>query len=170
MSAKCSPYLTTKARRIPRRSRIFRSCIFSAPDWTLNAHWLVPGRADARARHPQNFTADAAAAAAARWQSPDHCRVFDDARRAWYWHHFSTKSESPLEHPNSGKKASIRFDFRYRVDFFDSIRFANLINLPLLHWYSNSNDGELGEGPGGVSLRCGSFCAISVSIRQFPTS
>jgi len=53
-----------------------------------------------------------------------------------------------------------------------SIRFANLINLPLLHWYrySNSNDGEFGEGPGGVSLRCGSFCAISVSIRQFPTS
>ena len=27
---------------------------------------------------------------------------------------------------------SIRFDSRYRIDFFDSIRFANLINLPLL--------------------------------------
>ena len=65
---------------------------------------------------------------------------------------------------------SIRFDSRYRIDFFDSIRFANLINLPLLHWYSNSNDGEFGEKPGGVSLSCGSFCALSVSIRQFPTS
>jgi len=30
----------------------------------------------------------------------------------------------------------------------------------------NSNDGEFGEGPPGVFLRCGSFCAISVSIRQ----
>ena len=29
---------------------------------------------------------------------------------------------------------SIRFDFRYRIDFFDSIRFGNLINLPLVHW------------------------------------
>jgi len=41
-----------------------------------------------------------------------------------------------------------------------SIRFANLINLPLVHWYSNSSDGEFGEGPSGASLRCGSFCAI----------
>ena len=40
-----------------------------------------------------------------------------------------------LEHSNSGKKSfnSIRFDFRYRIDFFDSIRFGNLINLPLVH-------------------------------------
>jgi len=38
-----------------------------------------------------------------------------------------------VEHSNSGKKVSIRFDSRYRIDFFDSIRFANLINLPLLH-------------------------------------
>ena len=38
-----------------------------------------------------------------------------------------------LEHSNSGKKVSIRFDFRYRIDFFDSIRFGNLINLPLVH-------------------------------------
>ena len=67
------------------------------------------------------------------------------------WH-----SHCKVEHSNSGKKSSIRF--------------VNLINLPLLHWYSNSNDGECGEGPGRVSLRCGSFCAISVSIRQFPTS
>jgi len=28
---------------------------------------------------------------------------------------------------------SIRFDSRYRIDFFDSIRFGNLINLPLVH-------------------------------------
>ena len=44
----------------------------------------------------------------------------------------------------SGPKSfdSIWFDSRYRIDFFDSIWFANLINLPLLHWYSNSNDGE----------------------------
>ena len=40
-----------------------------------------------------------------------------------------------LEHSNSGKKSfdSIRSVSRYRIDFFDSIRFANLINLPLLH-------------------------------------
>jgi len=38
-----------------------------------------------------------------------------------------------VEHSNSGKKVTIRFDSRYRIDFFDSIRFANLINLPLLH-------------------------------------
>ena len=39
-----------------------------------------------------------------------------------------------------GRKSfdSIRFDSRYRIDFFDSIRFGNLINLPLVHWYSNS--------------------------------
>ena len=48
------------------------------------------------------------------------------------------------------------------TDRFDS---PNVINLPLVHGYSNSNDGEFGEGPGGVSL----LCAISVSIRQFPT-
>jgi len=59
---------------------------------------------------------------------------------------------------------SIRFDSHYRIDFFDSIRFANLINLPVVYWYSNSSAGEFGEGPGGVPLRCGSFCAISVSI------
>ena len=76
---------------------------------------------------------------------------------------------TPLEHSNSGKKS---FDSILATEsiFFDSIRFANLMKLPLLRWYSNSNDGEFGEGPGGVSLRCGSFCAISVSIRQFPTS
>ena len=34
----------------------------------------------------------------------------------------------------------------------------------------DDNDGEFGERLGGVSLRCGSFCAISVSIRQFATS
>ena len=42
---------------------------------------------------------------------------------------------SPVEHSNSGKKSFdlIRFDSRYRIDFFDSIRFANLIHLPLVH-------------------------------------
>jgi len=38
-----------------------------------------------------------------------------------------------VEHSNSGKKVSIRFDSRYRIDFFDSIQFGNLINLPLVH-------------------------------------
>ena len=41
-----------------------------------------------------------------------------------------------LEHSNSGEKSfdSIRFDSRYRIDFFlDSIPFGNLINLPLVH-------------------------------------
>jgi len=28
---------------------------------------------------------------------------------------------------------SIRFDSRYRIDFFDSIKFGNLINVPLVH-------------------------------------
>ena len=28
---------------------------------------------------------------------------------------------------------SIRFDYRYRIDFFDSIRFGDLINLPPLN-------------------------------------
>ena len=80
------------------------------------------------------------------------------------------RDEQAGEHSNSGEKVSIRFDSRYRIDFFHSIRIGNLINLPIVHWYSNSNDGEFGEEPGGVSLRYGSFCAISVSIRQFPTS
>jgi len=31
------------------------------------------------------------------------------------------------------KKVSIRFDSRYRIDLFDSIRLGNLINLPLVH-------------------------------------
>ena len=31
------------------------------------------------------------------------------------------------------KKVSIRFNSRYRIDFFYSIRFGNLINLPLVH-------------------------------------
>ena len=37
-----------------------------------------------------------------------------------------------VEHSNSGQKSydSIRFDSRYRIDFF---RFGNLINLPLVH-------------------------------------
>ena len=81
---------------------------------------------------------------------------------------FRFQSSMPSRAFQFGQKVSILFDSRYRIDFFDSIRFANLINLPLLHWYSNSNDGEFGEGPGGVFLRCGPFCAISVSIRQFP--
>ena len=57
--------------------------------------------------------------------------------------------------------------------FFDSIRQSDKFAACTLIWlvgYSDSNDGEFGEEPGGVSLRCGSFCAISVSIRQFPTS
>jgi len=36
-----------------------------------------------------------------------------------------------VEHSNSGKKS------------FDSIRFGNLINLPLVHWYSNSKLGVI---------------------------
>jgi len=38
-----------------------------------------------------------------------------------------------VDHSNKGKKVSIRFDSRYRINFFDSIRFGNLINLPLVH-------------------------------------
>ena len=48
-----------------------------------------------------------------------------------------------LEHSNSGKKVSIRFDSILATEsiFFDSIRFGNLINLPLVHLYSNSKLG-----------------------------
>ena len=56
----------------------------------------------------------------------DHFLVYilDDAKQTY-----------GVEYSNSGKKSfdSIRFDSRYRIDFFDSIRFDNLINLPLLH-------------------------------------
>jgi len=38
---------------------------------------------------------------------------------------------------------SILFDSCYRIDFFDSNRFGNLINLPLVHWYSNSKLGVI---------------------------
>ena len=37
---------------------------------------------------------------------------------------------------------SIRFSLPNRF-FFDSIRFGNLINLPLVHWYSNSKLGVI---------------------------
>jgi len=49
-----------------------------------------------------------------------------------------------LEHSNSAKKSfdSIRFSLPNRF-FFDSIRFGNLINLPLVHWYSNSKLGVI---------------------------
>ena len=36
-----------------------------------------------------------------------------------------------IEHSNSGQKS------------FDSIRFGNLINLPLVHWYLNSKLGVI---------------------------
>jgi len=39
--------------------------------------------------------------------------------------------------------------FQFWSKSFDAIRFGNLINLP-------DTDGEFGEGPGGVSLSCGS--------------
>ena len=53
----------------------------------------------------------------------------------------SLTSRGGVKHFNSGKKKlSIRFDFRYRIDFF-SIRFGNLINLMLVHRYSNSKLG-----------------------------
>ena len=65
-----------------------------------------------------------------------------------------------LEHSNSGKKDSI-----LATESIFSIRFASLINLPLLHWYrySNSNDGEFGEGPGGVSTLWFIPCHISIN-------
>ena len=55
---------------------------------------------------------------------------------------------------------SIRFDSRYRIDFFDSIRFASLINLPLLHWYSNSNDGEFGHGGLAKGLAASHYAVV----------
>jgi len=47
--------------------------------------------------------------------------------------HNDVQTLSVVEHSNSGKKVLIRFDSRCRIDFFDSIRFGNLINLPLVH-------------------------------------
>jgi len=56
----------------------------------------------------------------------DHFLVYilDDAKQTY-----------GVEYSNSGKKVSIRFDSILATEsiFFDSIRFANLINLPLLH-------------------------------------
>jgi len=50
----------------------------------------------------------------------------------------------PLEHSNSGeKKVSIRFDSILATESIFSIRFGNLINLPLVHRYSNSKLGVI---------------------------
>ena len=38
-----------------------------------------------------------------------------------------------IEHSNSGKKVSIRFDSILATESIFSIRFGNLINLPLVH-------------------------------------
>ena len=62
------------------------------------------------------------------------------------------------------EKVSIRFSLPNRFFRFDSIGQSDKFAACTLILYSN--DGEFGEGPGGVFLRCGSFCAISVSIRQ----
>jgi len=45
--------------------------------------------------------------------------------------------------PIRRKKVSTRFDSRYRIDFFNSIRCGGLINLPLVHWYSSSKLGVI---------------------------
>jgi len=42
-----------------------------------------------------------------------------------------------VKHSNSGKKVSIRFNSIFAAESIFSIRFGNLINLPLVHWYSN---------------------------------
>jgi len=47
--------------------------------------------------------------------------------------------------------------FQFGQKSFDSIRQSE--NLP-------DSDGEFGEGPGGVSLCCGSFCAILDNFQQ----
>jgi len=80
------------------------------------------------------------------------CSVRAVGNMAWriMWHIWCDKPNRPslsqrtiIEHSNSGKKVSIRFDSRYRIDFFYSNRFGNLINLPLVHWYSNSKLGVI---------------------------
>jgi len=42
------------------------------------------------------------------------------------------------------RQKKFRFDSILAIEsiFFDSIRFGNLINLPLVHWYSNSNNND----------------------------
>jgi len=48
-----------------------------------------------------------------------------------------------LEHSNSGKKVSIRFDTIFATESIFSIRFGNLIDLPLVHRYSSSKLGVI---------------------------
>ena len=48
------------------------------------------------------------------------------------------KGVSSVEHSNSGKKS---FDSILAAESIFSIRFGNLINLLLVHWYSNSKLG-----------------------------
>jgi len=48
-----------------------------------------------------------------------------------------------IEHSNSGKKVSMRFYSILATESIFSIRFGNLINLPLVHLYSNSKLGVI---------------------------
>ena len=48
-----------------------------------------------------------------------------------------------VEHSNLGKKVSIRFYSILATASIFSIRFDNQINLPLVHWYSNSKLGVI---------------------------
>ena len=47
-----------------------------------------------------------------------------------------------VEHSDSGKK-KFRFDSILAIESIFSIRFGNLINLPLVHWYLNSKLGVI---------------------------
>jgi len=68
------------------------------------------------------------------WAYSVQCTVYrrasDRATAVWQRHKATVISlHWPAEHSNSGKKVSIRF--------------GNLINFPLVHWYSNSKLGVI---------------------------
>jgi len=95
-------------------------------------------------RAPTN--ADTIVYEAAKLNGDDFCRGYaDDGEDETALLFASTeqlnvlKVAKEVEHPNSGKKSfdSIRFDCRYRIDFFDLIRFGNLINFPLVGPYTD---------------------------------
>ena len=84
------------------------------------------------------------------------CKVEAEARKS--------EDEAEARAFQFGQKSfdSIRFSLPNRFFRFDSIRQSDKFAASTLIF----KYGEFCEGPGGVSLRCGPFCAISVSIRQ----
>jgi len=62
-----------------------------------------------------------------------NCRYLKTGFNGNFFYFASVKETTELEHFNSGKKVSIRFDSLLATESIFSIRFGNLINLPLVH-------------------------------------